>query len=104
MLWEYYDHIIYCFIKMIDWKTVNLTLNFFFAIQSGNYSFQLTNHLIWITQLTIFSTDLFSKEENIYKITPREYVHRCSFFYYSNFIFEENHVLVEENNSSKNIW
>ena len=38
-----------------DWLT--LTFNCFFAIHSGNYSFQLTNHLIWLTYVTMFLTE-----------------------------------------------
>ena len=45
--------IIWLFIKTIDW---HLRSYCFFTIQSGNYLFQLTNHLIWFTQFTIFST------------------------------------------------
>ena len=34
------------------------TFNCFFVIQSGNYQFQLTNHLIGFNQFSIFATDL----------------------------------------------
>ena len=37
------------------------------------------------------------------KLNRGDYVHGCWFFHVSGFIFEENHVLIKENNSSEKI-
>ena len=48
----------------------------------------------------MFSTALNSKETSIYEITSRR---RLEIFFFSSFIFKDNHVLVELHNPSEKI-
>ena len=78
-----------------------MTFNCFFAIQSGNYYFQLTNHVIRLTQFIIFSTE---SKKHEYEIKSRRLRSLILFFDVSSFIFKENHVLIEEDNPSEKIF
>ena len=71
---------------MIDWKTIILTSNCLFAIQSGLLaSINQSSYLIY----PMFSTDLNSKETSIYEITSRRLRLQILIFF-SSFIFKDN--------------
>ena len=51
----------------------------------------------------MFSTDPNSEETSIYEITSRRLCSQILIFYFSNFIFKDNHVLAEQHNPSEKI-
>ena len=65
---------------------LTLTFNCFFAIQWGNYYFQLTNHLIWLTYVTMFLTERKKQIRN--KIGKTTFAN-IDLLYFSTFIFEK---------------
>ena len=77
------------------WK---LRFNFFFTIQSGNYQFQLTNHLIWFAFVVIFLTEL--KKQRWNKIAESTFAD-SDLFYFSSIISKNITVSLKKSNSSE---
>ena len=75
---------------MNDWKTVNLKV--LVSINQSSSSIYLAYN---IQQTEILKKQIYMKQHR------GDYVRRYWFFF-SNFFFKENHVLVKDNNPTKN--
>ena len=82
-----------------DW--LKLRFNCFFTIQSGNYLFQLTNHLIWFAFAVNFLIEL--KKQIWNKIAESAFAD-SELFYFPSIIFKNITVSLKRSNSSgKNV-
>ena len=69
-----------------DW--LKLTFNCFFAIQPGEYYFQLTNYLTWFAFITTFFLQSWKNKYVWNKIKETTFAN-IDLFYFSNFIFKK---------------
>ena len=79
-----------------DW--LKSWFNCFFTIQSGNYLFRLTNHLIWFPFAVIFSIELKKQVWN--KIAESTFAD-SDLFEFSSIIFKNITFSLKKNNSSE---